>query len=63
MADLKKVIIKMLVIDDDMSVLDLSPIANGFAIAKGVEKEWFKQCARRSFEKILQEWEDENGRS
>ena len=60
MADLKKVIIKMLVIDDDMSVLDLSPITNGFAIAKGVEKEWFKECARKSFEKILQEWEEEN---
>lgn len=56
MADLKKVIIKMLVFDDDTSVMDLSPIVNGFAIAKGVEKEWFKECARRSFEKILQEW-------
>ena len=61
MADLKKVIIKMLVIDDDMSVLDLSPIVNGFAIAKGVEKEWFKECARRCFETILQKWEEENG--
>lgn len=60
MADLKKVIIKMLVIDNDTSVLDLSPIVNGFAIAKGVEKEWFKQCARRTFEKVLQEWEKEN---
>ena len=56
MGDLQKVIIKMLVVDDETTVLDLSPIVNGFAIAKGVEKEWFKQCARRTFEKILQEW-------
>lgn len=60
MADLKKVIIKMLVIDDDMNVLDLSPIVNGFAIVKGVDKEFFKQCARECFEKILQKWEKEN---
>ena len=61
MADLKKVIIKMLVIDDNMRILDVSPIVNGFAVAKGVEKEWFKECARRTFEKILDEWEEENG--
>ena len=60
MADLKKVIIKMLVTDDDMSVLDLSPIVNGFAIAKGVDKEWFKECARMCFEIMLEDWEKEN---
>ena len=38
-------------------------IVNRFAIAKGVEKEWFKECARRCFETILQKWEEENGRS
>ena len=62
MADLEKVVIKMIVIDDDMRIFDVLPFVNGFAIGKGVEKEWFKECARRCFEKVLQEWEKENGR-
>lgn len=63
MTDLKKVIIKMIVFDESTTIWNMTPIADGFAIGKGVEKEWFKQCARERFEKILNKWEEENDRS
>ena len=57
MADLRRVIIKLWDYPENKY---LPPLSIQYFTAKGIDKEYFKQIARERFEKILQEWEEEN---